>query len=349
VSTPAARAARGRRIAERPASRWQQRRARLRVAATVAWWGVVALAGGVALALATVGLEPEWLDDAGAVAVVTTASWALAARTGGRTLVSAGLALALGLAAVLVGGDVLRTGAAVLTCVVVGVLAVMVTVPAAGYVAAVREVLIATAVGVLGAFAAIGFEPTLVVTRFEYATLVLGLLLAFALVHRLGAGLHGIGRRGLLLVLVAALLVVASMVYAELLRTYGVQGVVEPMLGLADWSRETIGAFPRPMVVLLGVPALAWGCHMRARRRQGWWVCAFGVTSTVSVAHSLVDPEASLLAAGLQVVYAVVLGLLVGYLLVRADLRLTGSRGRGGRRAEQAAAHRPEPSRFQAL
>ena len=27
---------------------------------------------------------------------------------------------------------------------------------------------------------------------------------------------------------------------------------------------------------LVGVPALVWGCHMRARRRQGWWVCAFG-------------------------------------------------------------------------
>ena len=56
------------------------------------------------------------------------------------------------------------------------------------------------------------------------------------------------------------------------------------------WSRENLGAVPRPMQVLVGIPALVWGCHMRARRRQGWWVCAFGIAATSSVAGILVNP-----------------------------------------------------------
>ena len=102
-------------------------------------------------------------------------------------------------------------------------------------------------------------------------------------------------------------------------------------------------------MVLLGVPALVWGCHMRARRRQGWWVCAFGVAATVPLAQALVDPEGSFLEAALRGLYSVVLGLGLGYLVVRADLALTGPRGRRGRRAEEATAHRPEPSRFAEL
>ena len=51
---------------------------------------------------------------------------------------------------------------------------------------------------------------------------------------------------------------------------------------------------------MLGVPALAWGVHMRARRRQGWWVCAFGVAATVPVANSLVNPAITLTESGLS-------------------------------------------------
>jgi hypothetical protein len=309
----------------------------------------VALAGCAALVVATLGLGPGWLDGAGSVAVVTAASWALAARTGGRPLLSAAVALALGLATLLVGGDLLRTGASVMTCVVVGVLAVMATTPAAGYLAAAREVCVATLVGVVGAVASVGFEPAVDVSRFEYVTLLLGLLLTLALVHRLGAGLHGLGRRGLVIVVVGAAVLLVTLAYAELLRRYGISGVVEQVLDFVAWTRDRIGAFPRPLFVLLGVPALAWGCHMRARRRQGWWVCAFGVAATVPITHGLVNPGSSLLEAGLQVAYSVVLGLVVGYLLVRADLRLTGPRGSPARREEQAAAHRPEPSRFESL
>ena len=88
---------------------------------------------------------------------------------------------------------------------------------------------------------------------------------------------------------------------------------------------------------------------MRARRRQGWWVCAFGVAATAPVANSLVNPAISLLECGLSVLYGLVVGLVIAYVVIRVDLALTGSRGRGGRRLEQASALRPEPPRTAAL
>ena len=115
------------------------------------------------------------------------------------------------------------------------------------------------------------------------------------------------------------------------------------------WSRDHLGAFPRPIESVLGVPALAWGCHMRARRRQGWWVCAFGVAATAPVAQALLNPAISLAESGLSVLYGVVVGLALGFVLIRVDLAVTGPRGARARRAEEAAAARPEPARTAAL
>ena len=142
---------------------------------------------------------------------------------------------------------------------------------------------------------------------------------------------------------------VATLAYAELLRRYGAQTFVSSILDFADQTSERIGAFPRPLVVLLGIPALVWGTHVRARRRQGWWVCAFGVAATVPIASGLVAPDSSYLEAVLRAAYSLVLGLLLGYLIIRADLALTGPKGRRGRRAEEAGPHRPEPRRFSEL
>ena len=225
--------------------------------------------------------------------MATVLSWALAVRTGGRPWVTVVLALAIGVLAVAVDTPVLRTGAAVLTSVAGGVLAVMLTVPAATYWRACREVLVATVLAGVTALAVVGFEPTVTVPRFDYASLLLGLLLVFALVYRLGAGLHGLGRRGLVAVLVGAVLLVLTLAYAELLRRYGAGSVVQSALDFVDWTTERIGAFPRPLVVLLGIPALVWGTHMRARRRQGWWVCAFGVAATRRWPTGCIDPDGS--------------------------------------------------------
>jgi hypothetical protein len=134
-----------------------------------------------------------------------------------------------------------------------------------------------------------------------------------------------------------------------MLRRYGSQDLVDHLLSGVRWSRDHLGAFPRPIETVLGVPALAWGCHMRARRRQGWWLCAFGVAATAPVASALVNPAISLLECGLSVLYGLVVGLVIGYAVIRADLALTGSRGLGGRRLEEAGAVRPEPPRTAAL
>lgn len=305
------------------------------------------LAGGcVLLGLAVARVGPEWLGGVGSVAVVTAMSWALAARVHGRALVTAVVVAALGAGVLLSDQTFLRSGAAVMTAVVAGVLGVMGTVPAVTLLQAAREVVVAAVVGALGGMAVLGFAPVVAPIRFEYASIILAFALVMVLVHGLGAGLHGLGRRGLLIVVAGTVVLLATMAYGELVRRYGVTSLVEPVAEVVTWVRDRAGAFPRPLMVLLGVPALVWGCHMRARRRQGWWVCAFGVAATTPVAQALVDPGGSYLEAGLQVGYGVLLGVLVGVLLVRLDLALTGRRS--GRRAE-ATPSRPEPPRFAGL
>ena len=311
---------------------------------------VLLIAGALAaLVAALIPVGPDWLAGAGSVAVAAGYTWALAARTGGRPLVFGGLALAIGVLVLVLDEDHLRTGAAVMTCVVSAVFAVMATVPAVTYLHAMRECVIAVLISAIGALATVGFEPTITVTRFEYATFGLALAGGFVVVYRLGAGLHGLGRRGVVIVAVGGLLVAVSVLYAELLRRYGSPELVEALLDAVRWSRDNLGAFPRPIETILGIPALAYGCHMRARRRQGWWVCAFGVAGTAAVANALANPAISFEESGLSVGYGLVIGLVIGYAVTRLDLALTGSRGRGRRVAEAAAALRPEPRRSQAL
>ena len=202
---------------------------------------------------------------------------------------------------ILLDEDLLTTGAAVMTCVVSAVFAVMVTVPAVRSWQAAREAVIAVLVAAVGAIATVGFEPVISLARFEYTTLALSLVGALAMVYRLGAGLHGLGTRGILTVLIGSLLLALTLAYAELLRRYGTPGLVEWLFDGVRWTRANLGAFPRPIEALLGIPALTWGCHMRARRRQGWWVCAFGVAATAPVANSALNTTITRTEASLAV------------------------------------------------
>lgn len=327
-------------------------------AALVTGWlrptlAVLLLAGVAALICGMVPVGPGWLGEVGSVVVATVHVTALSARTGGRPLVFGALTAAVGAGVLVADLDWLRTGAAVGVCAVSAVLGVMATVPAVTYLSAVREVLVAMAIAAVGALATVGFEPVIRVDRFEGATFVLALLGAFGVVYRLGAGLHGLGRRGMVTVLVGGVVLLATVLYAELLRRYGTPTLVENLLDAVRWSREHLGAFPRPIAALLGVPALVYGTHMRARRRQGWWVCAFGVAATTACANALANPAIALEEAVLSVLYGVVIGVVIGYGIIRLDLFLTGAsrgtRGRRSRAAEQATALRPEPARHRAL
>lgn len=315
----------------------------------LATWVLLVVAGTVMLVCAMVPTGPDWFGITGSLIIGPAYAWALAARTGGRPVIFGTLALALGLLAVWADRDIISTGTSVLTTAVAAVLGVMATVPARSFFASARECVIGMGLAGIGAMAAVGFEPAIDVTRFEYLGLGLSLVGAEILVFRLGAGLHGLGRRGVAVVAVGAALLLATLLYAELLRRYGSTGLVDWLLALVDWSRDHLGAFPRPIVAVLGVPALAYGCHMRARRRQGWWVCAFGVAATSPVATSLGNPAVELSEVVLSAVYGLLVGLVFAFVIIRLDLALTGNVGRRRRVAEQAAAGRPEPGRTAAL
>lgn len=323
-------------------------RLRLRTTRLGSWW--VLVLGGLALLVAGgTGLAPAWGEGVGAVAVTVAYTWALAARTGGRPFVFGTLAGVLGIVVLVGDTQTLRTGAAVMTCTVGAALGVMATVPARRFLHAAREVLIALVLSGGAAVAAVGYAPTVSLVRFEYTTLALSFLVVLALVYRLGAGLHGLGRRGIIAVVVGLLVLAVILAYAETLRRYGATTIVSTVLDSASWMLDTIGGVPRPIQAVLGVPALAWGVYMRARRRQGWWLCSFGVAATAPVANGVMNPSATLLEALLSVVYSLVIGLAVAYVAIRVDLAVTGSRGSRARRDEERSAVRPEPSRTRPL
>jgi len=340
-------------VLERPPRRTGRAQSARRPLVRALWLGVVVVAAGVLLAdrldlLARFGLGLDPVPYA-AVAVTSAYLGALGNRIGTYPLVAAGLGLGLGAAAELTDEPVVVAGVAVGTAVVAGVLAVMETVPASGMVATVREVVLAAATAGVGALAVATYRTDIDPVRFRYVVLGAGLVLALVLVNGLGAGLHGLGRRGLLVMLLGTLLLVGAVAYGEALSRWGSAEIVDTIEAVRSTIRRHAGAVPHPIQALVGYPALAWGVFMRARRRQGWWVCAFGVAATLTTACALVDPAISDRRALLGELYSLALGLVVGYVVIRLDLFLTGPRGRRARQDEAALAHRPEPGRAHAL
>ncbi len=312
--------------------------------------GLGATAVGLAFALlAAFDVGPSWCDQVAAVVLSTVIAMSLSARAGGRPWIFGTLAALLGTAAVVGDIGMLRAGAACITAVATGVLAVILTAPAPRFVLAVRELGVATAVSVIGAFGVVGYRPTVSIDAFDYVSLGLAFALTLVLVYRLGSGFNSLGRRGLVVVVGGAVAVVALIAYAELLRRYGPPGLLGHVFDAVRWHRDHLGAVPRPTVLFIGAPAIVWGCHMRARRRQGWWVTAFGACLTVSYATVLMNPETGWLEAALIVLYSLPPGVVLGYVAIRLDLALTGPRGRRARRDEEARAVRPEAGRFEAL
>lgn len=321
---------------------------------------------GVRLWLATVGVgfaaiawswvslwlpvgSPRWVPLTGAVVLTTAYTFALGERTGGRPVVAGSVALVLSGTAAVSGAGVLLAGATVLTATLGAVLGVLATVPAARFLGMVREVLVATAVAGVAGFAAQAYAAEVGLQRTEYLVLGLSLVGALVLVHRLGAGFHGLGRRGFVVVLAGLAVLAVALAYTEALATWGSEELIASLEDTYAGARDAFGAVPRPLDVVLGVPALVWGVSTRARRRQGWWPCAFGAAGLAGVATSLLDTRVGLAEAGLMAAYGVVLGLGLGYLVLRGDAWFSGNRGRRARRAEAAAAHRPEPARTEPL
>ena len=116
------------------------------------------------------------------------------------------------------------------------------------------------------------------------------------------------------------------------------------------WMNNNLGGVPRPVEVLVGFPMLIWGVSTRARRRQGWWMCAFAALGTATVATSLAAPTVQPEYAGWSLLYSAILGLCVGLLVSHVDMLLTGGGGQRARRGDLVEAERrPEPGRTEPL
>lgn len=304
----------------------------------------------VLLVCARAGLAlPEHTASVSAVLFTGCVAAVLAHRSGGRAYVSLVVGLGLGTAAVVSGVPELAAGVALATAVLTGLAAMLLTVPAPSLLLTVREVLVATGLSAVGALAVAAYDPTVDPNRFRTLVVAAALVGAISLVSWLGAGLHGLGRRGALLFAVGMLLLVAAVAYGEAVSRLGTPGLVNLIESFRGFVLDHLNAVPHPIEALLGYPALAWGIFMRARRRQGWWVCLFGVVATASTAAALIDPAVGLTRAVLGSAYSLVLGLLIGLVVIRIDQFVSGSRGSQARRDEMATAHRPEPGRVRAL
>jgi hypothetical protein len=315
-----------------------------------ALWLLLTFAGVLAVAVPWTAYDaPEWVANAGAVTLTTTFAFGLAVRTGGRPILTGALTLALAATAVLTQQPVLLAAAAISVATIGAVLGVMVTQPAARVPGVARECLLAVVVAAVAAFAANAYDARVSLERAGYLVLGLALLGALALAYRLAAGLHGLGRRGLVMLVSGIGLLAVTLAYTEALTRWGSPELVDTVERTTRDLANRVGAVPRPTMFLLGIPALAWGVSTRARRRQGWWGTGFGAAGLAVVATSLLDPEVSLVEAGLATAYSLVAGLLLGYLVIRADSFLSGARGRRARRMEEASAHRPEPGRTHPL
>ncbi|MEI2819830.1 MAG: hypothetical protein V9E81_06265 [Marmoricola sp.] len=297
----------------------------------------------------TLGITlPSGVRIAGAVALMTAYSWGAMHRTDNLPALAAEIAAVASTAILLTNIDWLLAGLSVAMTVITTVFAVLVTRPAVTFPEVIREVLIACVVAVGGALAVSAIGATVEPMRFSYIALAFALVWILTLVNGLGAGLHGLGKRGLVMILVGTLILAVALAYGEALRRWGSPGLLLTIDSMRTRLLSTMLAVPHPLAAVLGFPALAWGVFMRARRRQGWWACAFGVAATVAVAGMFqggLEPWK----AALGVVYTLVLGLIVGFLVIRVDLYFTGSRGSRARHDEEEHAVRPEPARTQRL
>ena len=287
-------------------------------------------------------LAGQLLAAASGVALAT----GLAVRSGARAVPFAALAAAVGTTAVATQWTTLLAGAAVGTAVLTACLAVLGTRPAPSLPAVVLEVVLALLVASAGGLAVAGWAVAVNTERFAYTVLALAMLSTVLLVHRLGGGLHGLGRRGLILWVGALALLLVVLVYTAALTRYGSPDLVREVGSAGSWTRDHLGGVPRPVEVLVGIPALAWGVSLRSRRRQGWWVCAFGAVATAAAASRLDDGSVPGSEEVLSSLHSAVLGLLLGVLLIRLERVLTGG---GGRHARVEQVSRREPGRLQPL
>ena len=292
--------------------------------------------------------SPEWLGETGAAALTVVFAAGLTRRCGGRVMFWSLLALVFAVGVLIAQNRTMFSSAAVLVAVLGAVFAVLATRPAATTAQVIREFLVALLIAISAAFAVAGFNAPVASDRFNLVVLGVSLLVAIGLLWQLGAGLHGIGRRGLVLIVGGAVLITVLLVYSRFLREYGSEALVDRINDTELWMRDRLGGVPRPVEVLIGFPVLIWGVSTRASRRQGWWMCAFAALGTATVATSLAAPTIEPEYAALSLLYSAILGLLFG-LLLRIDVLFTGGGQRARHSGDDLEFVRPEPGRTEPL
>jgi hypothetical protein len=259
------------------------------------------------------------------------------------------LAFGVGLVAVLTERVWLVGGAASLAAVSSGVLAVVVTQPGGTVVRTLREVVVAVAVAFIGALAVGGYAAPLEIDTFRLLTIVATLVGCLVVAQRLGGGFDELDRRTMGIVVAAVFAVVVAAVYSRAFDTWASQGLVDAINSLGNRVQDTMGAVPRPLEWIVGIPALVWGVRSRALRHQGWWICAFGGIATAYIATSLGEPHVDVSESLLGTAYSVVIGVVLG--LVLAALDSSVARPDSGRlhQAARSGMERAEPGRRQPL
>jgi hypothetical protein len=259
------------------------------------------------------------------------------------------LASGVGLAAVVTGRVWLVGGAASLAAVSSGVLAVVATRPGSSVLRTLREVVVAVAIASIGALAVGGYAAPLQIDTFRLLTIVATVLGCLVVAQRLGGGFDELDRRTMGIVVAAVFALVVAAVYSRAFDTWASQGLVDAVDSLGSRVHDTIGAVPRPLEWIVGIPALVWGVRSRALRHQGWWICAFGGIATGYIASSLGEPDVDLSEALLGSAYAVLIGVVLGLVLASLDSSPARPDARRSHQADRSPVERAEPGRRQPL
>lgn len=285
------------------------RTAQLVIATVLGAWVV----GSVLAATAVVKTPvPSWVERPAAGLLLVVFGIGLTHRAGGHMRIWATITGVLAIAAVGTQSTGLLSAAAATTAVLAAVLAVMITRPAYRPLTAMREYVISLSVALSGTVAVAAWNAPVNYQRFNLAVLAVALGLAIVMVWSLGAGLHGLGRQNLTLLVGVAVVLVVLLVYSSLVRSHGSQALVENLDDLVIWMRTTFEGVPRPVEVFIGFPALVVGVSLRSQRREGWWILVFAVLGTGVLTTSLVSPGAFPSYIAMSTLYSAVLGLGIG-------------------------------------
>lgn len=284
---------------------------------------------------------PSWIERPAAAILMVIFALGITHRAGGRMRIWMPMVGVLALAAVVLETNVLLAAAAAVTAVLAAVQSVVNTRPAATLIGAVTEYVIALVGALSGTLAVAAWNAPVNYQRFNLVVISAALTLAIAMMWNLGAGLHGLGRQGLLIPTGIAVLLLIVLAYSSFVRTHGSQTVIDGLSQTVIWMRQNFGGVPRPVEVLIGFPALVVGISIRSKHREGWWVLVFAVIGTSVVTTSLVTPSALPTYIGLSTLYSSILGLAVG--LVARHFVMRERSSRASRAVEPVA--RVEPPR----